>query len=333
MQLSPTEFLKAIRKGQRYNLLMLCGEDEYLLRETLNEYLALSLDASSRDFDYSEFRGSETEGKSLLSALTTFPLMSSMRTVLLDSPNQMEDDAQAALAKYLKQPSKSTALVLVQMMSAREKIPAEFAAAMTIVIFAKKKEHERITWAAEYAKSRGKLLHPDAAEYLIRISGGSLSEIATKLDHAILFIGEDSEINIQILMRISGITSEYNVFQLEDAIINKNQREVLRVARSLIEGGEPLLRTLAFQRGVLMRLWKVMSALKKDNSGTIIKELFPAGQDWKVSKVKEAARKFSDTALRSALVEMLEVEIHAKSSGSESVTRYYEWLWRLAAAA
>jgi DNA polymerase III subunit delta len=333
MNLAPAEFLKTIRKGKRFNLLLLAGEEEFLIRQALDEYMKIAVTPECRDFDFSEFNGRETDAKSLWAALTTMPLMVPQRIVLLDAPSQLEADGKEALRKYLERPSASTSLILVQQLQGKERLSFEPPSKMDMVLFPKVPERERAAWAIDYAKRHDKKLLTDAAEYLIEISGSGLAELASKLDHAFLFLSDETDIDVKTLMKISGITSEHTVFNVIDAIFEQKPAEALKMTRSLLEGGEPLLRLLSVQRGTFFKVWQVLWANEKDKTGKLLNDLFPRGrQDWYAIKLTKASQRFTEARLKAAMAEFLEIEIREKSSTSDTTPRYYELIWRLAGA-
>ncbi|MCX6601931.1 MAG: hypothetical protein NT025_10295 [bacterium] len=57
--LSPAKFLEAVRKGRRFAMVLLRGEEEYLLREALQEFVSKTVPPESADFNYSELRAGE----------------------------------------------------------------------------------------------------------------------------------------------------------------------------------------------------------------------------------------------------------------------------------
>jgi DNA polymerase III delta subunit len=191
-----------------------------------------------------------------------------------------------------------------------------------------------MVWVEACVKRSGKRLHPEAARYLVETSSKCLSDLAAKLSHAILFVGDEPEISVQTLMRISGVSSEFTVFQLEDAILARNAKEAQRIARSLLEGGEVLLRLVAFHRGTFMRLWQTQQAVRKPAAWQNTAE---ADQFWrellgrqffKINSFKTAARQAGEVQLRRAVEGLLRVEVEAKTSTHE-VQQYFEWLWRV----
>jgi DNA polymerase III delta subunit len=135
-------------------------------------------------------------------------------------------------------------------------------------------------------------------------------------------------------MKVSGVSSEYTVFQLEDAILKQRPVEAHAIARSLLEGGEALLRLLAFHRGSVLRLWKVSHVLGKKaewQRSAEAEEFWKAAfgrQSFKIDSFKSAARAIGETRLRRAVLGLVDLEVWAKSGSAEPFL-YYEWLWRI----
>jgi DNA polymerase-3 subunit delta len=332
--MTPADFRQALRKGKKYDIVLLRGNEEFLLREVLDEYIRVVMDPAAVDFDYSELRGQEVDGRTLWNALTTLPLLAERRVVVLDASSDLKADAVESLGLYTKHPASTTALILIQVTDGRDDKLGGLPGNVASVEFRELKDQERAVWAVEYAKKSGKVLGEEGVQYLIETSSRSLFDLASKLDHAILYAGEAPDISVQILMKVSGISSEYTVFNLEDAILKQQPVEALRIARSLLEGGEALLRLIATHRGFLLRLWQISSAMEKQKKGrkvgeadqlyeTILKR-----QIFKLSQFKRAAQQMGAVRTRRAVQGLLELEILAKS-GSQEPYRYYEWLWNL----
>jgi DNA polymerase-3 subunit delta len=329
--MSPAKFLEAVRKGRRFETVWLRGDEEYLLREALQEFLAKTVPPECAGLDYGELRAGELTGESLWNALTTMPLMGERRVIVLDLNGGARKDVGEALSKYLHRPSPTTVLVLVSSETGSVDWGEKRPSGLVEVEFAALREPERTAWVEEYAKHNDKKLEPDAARYLIETSSKSLSDLAAKLRHAILFIGDERNIAVQTLMKVSGVSSEFTVFNLEDAILGRKAREAESIARSLLEGGEALLRLLAFHRGTLMRLWQTYGALHKrppwgsDEIDRFLREQF-GRQAFKVHSFRVAAQHFQERQLRRAVEGLLALEVEAKS-GTHEVHQYFEWLW------
>jgi DNA polymerase III subunit delta len=336
--LRPAQFLEAVRKGKRFDVLLLKGTEEFLLRSALKTFLAAVVKPEAEAFDFMELRSQEVDGETLWNALTTLPLLAEKRIVVLELTGEPKAATGEALKAYLSRPSSTTTLVLILIVENKNDLSGvTWPPAVTQVEFLELGERERLAWARQYLTEIGKKMGEDALEYLIDTSSKSLADIAAKINHAAMFIGSDPEINVQVLQQVSGVTSEYTVFQLEDAILRQNGGEAHRAARSLLEGGEELLRLLANNRRTVVKLWKVHRASRKgsawlnsDEAERFWGSLF-GRQSFKIESFKQAACAIGEARLHAAVQGLLDVELRAKT-GFDKPARYYEWLWNISTA-
>lgn len=336
--LSPKEFLAAVRKGKRFDVLLLKGSEEFLLRQALREYISTVMPEDAAGLDYSEYRASDIDGGVLWNALTTMPLFCEKRLVVLDISRSVGQDVAGILEKYAARPSPNTSLVMTWITERRrEGQPGKIGGETVEVVFRELKPDERMTWVRGFLKEKGKTIGDDAAQYLIEISSSDIGDIAAKLDHISLYLGKEEEVTVPLLMEVAGVTSEYTVFELEDAILAQKATDTHKIARSLLDGGEPLLRIMHLHRITLMRLWLLARSAHKSAAWQVseqgkeaqeqIRQAF-GRQSFKMRSYREAAARLGELKVREAVVGLLNVEIRAKSSPDAS-GRYFEWLWNL----
>jgi DNA polymerase III delta subunit len=323
--------LKAARAGTAPLVVCFVGSEEFLLRQAVADYLAVIAPPEVRDFDFTQLRGESVDGNTLYNALTTLPFMAAKRVVVIDDVLKLSDSAGERLAKYLASPSPSTHLAMVQVTEPRVRVPAFPGGKVVVLQFDELRDAARVAWAIEYSKHHGKTLTRDAAQYLIESSAVDLVDLAAKLDMASLYAGSDSEISVATLQRVAGVTSEFTVFNLEDAILKGGAGEAYRIAKSLLDGGIPLLGLLGYQRRTLIKLWQLAYAethLKGSEQEAARKQVM-GRQDWKLQEFTRRARALGEAGLRRAVAGLLEVEILAKNRSGESGAwaGYFEWLY------
>jgi len=338
--MTPKEFLAAVRKGKRFDVLLLKGSEEFLLRQALREYVSAAMPDDAAGLDYSEYRASDVDAGVLWNTLTTMPLFSARRLVVLDVSRSVGEAVAGVIERYAARPSPNTSLIMTWITERkRESQAAKIGGDIVEVVFRELKPDERIAWAVGYLKEKGKKIGDDAAQYLIEISSSEIGDIAAKLDYISLYLGSEEEVTVPLLMEVAGVTSEYTVFQLEDALVDRKATEAHRIARSLLDGGEPLLRILRLHRTALMRLWLLARLLQKSaawqqseqgkEANEQIRQAF-GRQAFKMKSYREAAASLGEMKIRGAVIGLLDVEIRAKSSReSDAPRRYFEWLWNL----
>jgi DNA polymerase III delta subunit len=332
------EFQKAVQKGKKFEIVAFHGSEEYLLREALEDYLGKIVTPEAAAFDYTEFRSSDVDGGTLWNALTTLPLLSERRVVLWEVGGEIKAETAEALKAYVNRPAASTSLVMVLGTEMRDSKLANILASdrVTAVEFRDLRENDRAGWVEKFVGRAGKTIREDAIQYLIATSSRSLTDLAAKLTHAVIYLGEATEITVQVLMKVSGVSSEYTVYNLEDALMAQKPEQAHRIARSLLEGGEAVLRLIAFHRGMVLKLWQVKSALRKGSTwerspeGQHTYETIFGRQIFKKDSYKVTARQIDESRIRQAVTGLLDVEVRAKSE-SQDPYFYYEWLWKFAA--
>ncbi|MDD5088690.1 MAG: DNA polymerase III subunit delta [bacterium] len=340
--LTPRELHIAVRKGKRFDVLLLKGSEEFLLRQALREYVAAVMPEDAAGLDFSEYRASDIDAGTLWNALTTMPLFSDRRLVVLDISRSVGEDVAGVIERYAARPSPNTSLAMTWITERkREGQTGKIGGETVEVVFRELKPDERIAWASGYLKEKGKRIEEDAAQYLIEISSSEIGDIAAKLDHICLYLGKEEEVTVPLLMEVAGVTSEYTVFQLEDAVLARKATEAHRIAHSLLDGGEPLLRMLHLHRVTLMRLWLFARLIQKNAAwqssaqGKEAQEQIQKAlgrQVFKMKSYRDAATHLGELRVREAVVGLLDVEIRAKSSWeSDAARRYFEWLWNFCA--
>ncbi|MBU0508036.1 DNA polymerase III subunit delta [bacterium] len=335
------EFARAIRRRERFEVLFLKGEEEFLLRRALREYIAAVMPPDAAAFDFNELRATDVSKEVLWNALTTLPLLSERRLVVLDLSRSVEEGISETIARYVARPSPSTSFVMVWVTANKGETKSARIGGETIEVeFGELKAPQRITWARKYLAEQGKRIDEEAGRYLIEISSSSTGDIAAKLNHASLFLGEGEEVTVPVLMQVAGVTSEYTVFNLEDAILSRRVEEAQRIARSLLDGGEPLLRLVALHRTTMIQLWRIARVIRKSRTWQDGDEGKKTWQDirnsfgrkaFKIDGYIGAARSIGEAGISEAVSGLLDLEIRAKSSPDAS-GRYFEWLWKLCSA-
>lgn len=317
-------FRKAWKK--RFSSVLLTGTEEYLLRETLEEYCKTLIGPEARDFDFGEYRGDEISGGDLWNVLMTMPLCGDIRVVVLEDPSSLEKEAAGILERYLAQPAPSTVLILVHVtQDARARIPNEWQEVEVTVGFPILRESERLNWAMRYVESREKQLDPEAAQYLVETTGTFLAELAARLDHAILYVGQEDGITTQDLLSVGGIRTQYTLFNLEDAVLKGDERQAVGIARSLLEGGTHILQLLSFFRKWIIKIWKVSYIKGRTKDDPEVKKIL-INQSFKILNYKTLANRVGKADLRKAVLDLLDIEVREKSTTVTTKHRFYNWL-------
>ncbi|MBV9690543.1 MAG: DNA polymerase III subunit delta [Ktedonobacteraceae bacterium] len=112
------------------------------------------------------------------------------------------------------------------------------------------------TWIAKRASSVGVHIMPDAVTLLANFIGGHLRLLANEIDKLATYVGPGGTITGDVLRLLSLQMQEARIFDLTDALAQRNHKRALNVLHDLLTDGEPpikLVSTITSQvRSLLM---------------------------------------------------------------------------------
>lgn len=327
---TPHTLFAAAKKGELPAVTLLIGTDEYLIRQTSTSILNVIATPEIRDFDFNHFRGDAVDGNTLWNALTTLPLLASKRVILLENPAKLDDRATERLTKYIELPSPTTILLLVQIIEDRISLDLPLDKIAVCEFAFVQKNLNRSEWATKHVARSKKQLSREALDYLLNSSSSDIGDLAAKLDAAILYVGDETEIDVSTIMKVSGVTTTFTIWNLEDAILKGRSGEALKIAKSFLDGGEKLPMLLGFHRKSLLLTWKLATLMRKYSGPTLdenVRKLM-GQKSFKFNDFKAQVKALGEARIRGLVEELLEVESVLKGrSGEEGAhRRYFEWL-------
>ena len=172
---------KAIQSRSFEPVYYFYGDDEFLKDELLREVLNAAVDPATRDFNLDVRRGGEVDAESLLSLVSTPPMLAERRVVVLRDTHALKKDARAALDRYLNAPARDGLLLLVA--PAGVKVDGALSAATIGVDFEPLTGDRVPRWIVHHATTVLKAtISPSAVDLLVSAVGNDLPQLAAELD-------------------------------------------------------------------------------------------------------------------------------------------------------
>jgi DNA polymerase-3 subunit delta len=210
----------AIKTGRFEPVYCLCGDNEFRKDEAVRQIINCGTDQGTRDFNVDQLRGSEVDPQSLEVSLSTVPMLSDKRVVVLRDPGALKKQARAVLDRYLRSPAPSTVLVLV--------IPAGSEPPQEIVDCASTFEIDTLTggrltkWIVRQAKTtHGVEIDPDAVELLQQAVGTDLVELAGEIDKLASY-ADGQRIDAAAVSSVVGVRRGETIVDLLDAVARRD---------------------------------------------------------------------------------------------------------------
>jgi DNA polymerase-3 subunit delta len=203
------------------------GDDEFLKEETVRQLIDAAVDAATRDFNLDVRRGSDIDAESLLSVLSTPPMMAERRVVVVKDVHALKKDARGALDQYLRAPSPDVVAVLVA--PAGVKADASLAAQTLGVPFDPLTGDRVPKWVVHHVSTvLNSTITPQAVDLLISAVGNDLPQLAAELDKLVSY-ANGAPIDEGAVSAVVGIRRGETLGDLLDRVLDHDAPGALAV--------------------------------------------------------------------------------------------------------
>jgi len=101
------------------------------------------------------------------------------------------------------------------------------------------------SWISKRVKSIGVTITPEAVAMLANFIGNQLRLLANELDKLATYVGDGGIIGADDVRKLSAQVQEARVFDLTDALAQRNRKQALDILHDLLADGEPALRLIS----------------------------------------------------------------------------------------
>jgi len=220
------------KKQQFKPVYWLEGEEDYYIDVVMDYAEHHILNESEAGFNLTVFYGKDADWSAVVNACRRYPMFAEKQVVLLKEAQQMKDIDK--LEAYVENPLASTIFVV----SYKEKtLDGRTAMAKllkkTAVVFTSKKIYDSKLpeWTTELVASRGYNIAQKALMLLVEHIGNDLGRIANEVDKLLLNLGGEKLITEDDIEKYVGVSKEYNVFELQDALGKKDLSKAITIIR------------------------------------------------------------------------------------------------------
>lgn len=235
------EIAHEIKAGRFAPVYILMGEESFYIDRLTDLLVDTLIPEEQRDFDLSTFFGADTQIEQVIMAAREFPMMATRKVVILREAQALvssggKNNAKEQLDRlelYLRQPQPNTVLVVCYkdgVLDRRSKMMAQ-AAKLGVVFNAEKLDNKGLaTFVRNYVTSKKGKIEADAAVTLVDFVGNDLSRLASEADKLLLAKGTIApSITHELVVRNIGVSKEYNIFELQDALVRKDVLKANRI--------------------------------------------------------------------------------------------------------
>lgn len=235
MSQAASRSLQAIVKTREFDpAYYIHGEDEYQKEAAVRQIADAAIDPAGRLFNLETRRASELDAESLDVLLSTMPMFSERRIVVLQDPGALKKQPRSVLDKYLEAPAPGTSLIMV---APAGKVDRALLSRATELKFDPLNPARVLKFIAHHAReTHGAKITPAAAELLHSVVGSDLHELTTEIDKLASY-APGGEIDETIVGEIIGVRHGETLGDFTDAVADRNAARALGMIARLL--GQP----------------------------------------------------------------------------------------------
>lgn len=225
------QILHNLRQKKYAPVYFLMGEEPYYI-DLISDYFQYQvLDESQREFDLTVMYGKDVDITAVINAAKRFPMIAPYQILIVKEAQHIKD--MDKLQFYIRHYPKSTILVICHKygtVDGRKKWVSELKKVGVLYESKKLRDYEMIPWIANYAQSKNLKIEDKAVIMLADFLGTDLSKVANELDKLLITMPPgSSRITPEIIEKNIGISKDFNVFELQDALIRKDILKANRI--------------------------------------------------------------------------------------------------------
>lgn len=222
---------RALRSGNVVNTYLLHGEEGFFIDELLKCFEAL-LPEADREFNLYVLYGTDNSAKDVVSRCHGYPMMAERQVVVVKEAQNWDSDDWDVIARYAAHPVPSTVLAIASRGKAvKSKDLFNALAATHGVNFESKKLKEANVASVVEAmvKSRGLNIEPKSLEMFCDYVGSDVSRLYNQVEKLSVALEKGGMITPEVIERNIGVSKDYNMFELRDAIFSRDKAKCLRI--------------------------------------------------------------------------------------------------------
>lgn len=291
-------FLEEISGNQPKPVYAFFGDESFFLDHLQKAAIAI-IPQDARDFNLDILYGSETKIEQVTGICRSYPMMSEKRVVVVrdfmkmftdtedtsklknesndgqnaDPGNSASGGSNEDLVAYLKNPVPTTLLFL----SNKNRPPAttKLGAALkngnsiSSHTFEPVLDYQLEEWITDWAKIEHNLdFEENAAQFLGLHVGNNLQFLTIEIEKLYNFCKGGRAVTIEDVREVTGLSREYSMFDLQDALFERNQEKSMMIAYHMLtksgtDSGGEVFKIIGFLYTSFSKIWIIQRLLHK----------------------------------------------------------------------
>jgi len=310
------QILEKIKSGHFTPLYILGGETPYFARKIEEALLQHALPDEAKGFDLNILYGTEVKAGDAVNLALAFPMLGERRVVVVREAQHLfkTADSLRSLEQYLQNAGEQNLLSL----RFEGKIPAKVKKAAKdtaqVTLFESKRiyDNQLPGLIKDIFAAAGFRLPHQSALMLAEATGTDLLRVEKEAEKYALFFDKGTEITPAMVEEYTGISKEFNLFELKSAIVTGQYAKALRIAEVFAQNPKeyPILALIPTLYNFFVKLYAYHTSPHRNNPKQLAAEL--GVNPYFLREYREAARLYNMRRVSQVLDILHQTDLMAK---------------------
>ena len=286
--------MSELKSGTFRPVYYLMGEEGYFTDRITDYIIENALNEFERDFNMTVYYGLDTDIDTVVTAAKRFPMMAERQVIVVKEAQMLKNID--SLLYYLQAPQPTTVLVFAHKngsIDKRKKVATELERSGVVLDSKKMRDDQLPAFINGYLREKG-LVADNKSVLMMRESvGADLSRLAGEIDKLAIALPQGSvNITPELVEEHIGISKEYNNFELQNALVNKDILKANKIIQYFARNPKknPIQMTLALLFSFFSNVMMCYYAPEKSERG--VAEFLGLKNTWGVGDYIKAMKNY-----------------------------------------
>lgn len=290
---------------------LLYGEEKYLVRQ-FRDKLKKAMLAEGDSMNVSEYEGKDINVKEIIDVAETLPFFAERRIIVIEN-STMFKSSNEAMADYIKQVPETTSIIFVEdVVDKRNKLFKAVKEYGYISEMEFQSEKVLFRWIDNQFDEKGKYIDIDAKECLLTQAGTQMELLEMEIEKLVSYTGERECITVSDVKAITVVVVANKIFEMVQAVANKNQQKALDMYYDLLTLKEAPMRIL-FLLAKHFNSLMLIKGMQREYCDQVTMCKTTGLPSFVIGKYKAQCELFTQGQLRRAVKDCVEIEERIKT--------------------
>ncbi len=276
MDASVKKIMSALKAGRYEPVYFLQGEEPYFIDLIAGYIEANALNDTEKSFNQVVVYGKDVTMVTILTHARRFPMMAERQVVLVKEAQEIQDinkeQGSRLLLDYLRNPVPSTVLVFCHKhknLDKRKELGKTIDKLAETITGKKLSDNQLPDFVSEYAAYKKIVIDSESVMALCELVGNDLSRLTNEFDKLLISLKPGEGITRDKVFAEIGISKEYNIFELQRAIVRRDTQQTFRIVRYMAGNTKrnPVIPVVAFLYSFFSKLMAASVCEDKSEKG------------------------------------------------------------------